>query len=135
MCHKQFRVKVMNKGLNKSATILAETFVDFKRKAATALSMSGWLNVRVYKARDFEVSDYFLVRSEVKLCFYCQDVTSETVSKDGTVVSVESFPFIDFDNSVLVVNIASRAHSFKGRNVQVVHQGHDQIDSVDIHES
>ena len=133
MCHKQFRVKVMNKGLNKSATILAETFVDFKRKAATALSMSGWLNVRVYKARDFEVSDYFFDFQGYALIY--QDVTSETVSNDGTVVSVESFPFIDFDNSVLVVNIASRAHSFKGRNVQVVHQGHDQIDSVDIHES
>ena len=133
MCLKQFRVKVMNKGLNKSATILAETFVDFKRKAATALSMSGWLNVRVYKARDFEVSDYFFDFQGYALIY--QDVTSETVSNDGTVVSVESFPFIDFDNSVLVVNIASRAHSFKGRNVQVVHQGHDQIDSVDIHES
>ena len=69
MCHKQFRVKVMNKGLNKSATILAETFVDFKRKAATALSMSGWLNVRVYKARDFEVSDYFLIIFKVMLQF------------------------------------------------------------------
>ena len=56
MCLKQYKVKVMNKGLNKSAVVLADTFVDFKRKAATALSMSGWLNVRVYKGRDFEVS-------------------------------------------------------------------------------
>ena len=65
-----------------------------------------------------------------------KDVTNDMVSHgSGTVVTVESFPFIDFSNSVLVVKITKRAHSFSGRNVQVVHQGHDHVDNVNIHES
>ena len=52
----QQKVKVMNIGLTKSAIILADSFVDFKRKAASQLCLSGWLEVRVYKAEDFEVS-------------------------------------------------------------------------------
>ena len=52
----QHKVKVMNIGLTKSAIILADSFVDFKRKAASQLCLSGWLEVRVYKAEDFEVS-------------------------------------------------------------------------------
>ena len=52
----QYKVKVMNIGLTKSAIILADSFVDFKRKAASQLCLSGWLEVRVYKAEDFEVS-------------------------------------------------------------------------------
>ena len=70
MCLKQYKVKVMNKGLNKSAVVLADTFVDFKRKAATALSMSGWLNVRVYKGRDFEVSFTIIVLGELGLMIF-----------------------------------------------------------------
>ena len=58
------------------------------------------------------------------------------VDGSGTAVSVESFPFIDFDNAVLVVNLAKKAHTIqKIRNVQVVHQGHGEINSIDIHES
>ena len=54
----------------------------------------------------------------------------------GTSVTVETFPYIDFDNSVLVVTLAKRAHSIKnGRSVKVVHQGHDDLDNVNIHES
>ena len=65
-----------------------------------------------------------------------KDVTNDMVSRgSGTVVTVESFPFIDFSNSVLVVKITKRAHSLSGRNVQVVHQGHDHVDNVNIHES
>ena len=52
----QHKVKVMNIGLTKSAIILADSFVDFKRKAASQLCLSGWLEVRVFKAEDFEVS-------------------------------------------------------------------------------
>ena len=71
----QHKVKVMNIGLTKSATILADSFVDFKRKAASQLYLSGWLEVKVYKAEDFE------------------DVTHDMVSHGaGTVVTVESFP-------------------------------------------
>ena len=55
MSLKQNKVKVMNSKLDKSAIVLAESFVDFKRRAASALCMSGWLNVRVVKARDFQV--------------------------------------------------------------------------------
>ena len=114
----QHKVKVMNIGLTKSAIILADSFVDLKRKAASQLYLSGWLEVKVYKAEDFE------------------DVTHDMVTHGaGTVVTVESFPFIDFSDSVLVVKIAKRAHSFSGRNVQVVHQGHDHVDFVNIHES
>ena len=51
----QYKVKVMNKGLTKSAIVMAESFVDFKRKAASSLALSGWMEVRVYKASDFEV--------------------------------------------------------------------------------
>ena len=51
-------------------------------------------------------------------------------------MTVETFPYIDFDNSVLVVTLAKRAHSIKnGRSVKVVHQGHDDLDNVNIHES
>merc|ERR1712029_606720 len=50
----QHKVKVMNIGLTKSATILADSFVDLKRKAASQLYLSGWLEVKVYKAEDFE---------------------------------------------------------------------------------
>ena len=53
----------------------------------------------------------------------------------GTVVTVESFPFIDFSDSVLVVKIIKRAHSFSGRNVYVVNQGHGNVVNVNIHES
>ena len=54
----------------------------------------------------------------------------------GTTVTVETFPYIDFGNSVLVVTLANRAHSIKGgRSVKVVHQGHEDVDSVNIHES
>ena len=42
----QNKIKVMNRRLDKSATVLADSFVDFKRRASTALEMSGWLNVR-----------------------------------------------------------------------------------------
>ena len=45
----------MNKGLTKSAIVMADSFVDFKRKAASSLALSGWMEVRVYKASDFEV--------------------------------------------------------------------------------
>ena len=55
----QYKVKVMNIGLTKSAIILADSFVDFKRKAASQLCLSGWLEVRVYKAEDFEVREAF----------------------------------------------------------------------------
>ena len=114
----QHKVKVMNIGLTKSAIILAESFVDLKRKAASQLCLSGWLEVRVYKAEDFT------------------DVTRDMLSRGvGTVVTVESFPYIDFSDAVLVVKITKRAHSFSGRNVHVVHQGHDHVDNVNIHES
>ena len=54
----------------------------------------------------------------------------------GTAVTVETFPYIDFDNSVLVVTLAKRAHTVKGgRSVKVVHQGHDDVENVNIHES
>ena len=67
--------------------------------------------------------------------FLLQDVTDEMIStSSGTTVTVESFPFIDFDNSVLIVNLAKRAHSYAGRTVQVVHQGHETVDRVDMHE-
>lgn len=46
----QHKVKAMNIGLTKSAVILADNFVDFKRKAGSELCLSGWLEVRVYKA-------------------------------------------------------------------------------------
>ena len=51
----QHKVKVMHIGLTKSAIVLAESFVDFKRKAVSQLCLSGWLEVRVYKAEDCEV--------------------------------------------------------------------------------
>ena len=46
----QNKIKVMNRRLDKSATVLADSFVDFKRRAATALEMSGWLNVRLERS-------------------------------------------------------------------------------------
>ena len=46
----QHKVKAMNIGLTKSAVILADNFVDFKRKVGSELCLSGWLEVRVYKA-------------------------------------------------------------------------------------
>ena len=45
----QHKIKVMNIGLTKSAIILADSFVDFKRKAGSELCLSGWLEARVYK--------------------------------------------------------------------------------------
>ena len=63
-------------------------------------------------------------------------MTSELIkSITGTAVTVESFPFIDFSRSVLVVSLAKRAHSFTGRSVHVVQQGHDTVDCIDLHES
>merc|ERR1719414_1880105 len=80
----------MNRRLDKSATVLADSFVDFKRRASTALEMSGWLNVRVIKAKGFE------------------DVTADMVDNNaGTVVTVQSFPYIDFSNSILIVNLTA----------------------------
>ena len=132
----QHKVKVMNIGLTKSAIILAESFVDFKRKAASQLCLSGWLEVQVYKAEDFEVSRELYICNEVSSLCCMEDVTNDMMSRGaGTVVTVESFPYIDFSSSVLVVKITKRAHSFSGRNVQVVHQGHDHVDNVNIHES
>ena len=53
------KIKVINTGLDKSGVVVADTFVDFKRKAARELKMSGWLNVRVFKVKDFKVSSIF----------------------------------------------------------------------------
>ena len=50
------KIKVINTGLDKSGVVVADTFVDFKRKAARELKMSGWLNVRAFKVKDFKVS-------------------------------------------------------------------------------
>ena len=52
------KIKVINSNLSKTGIILAEDFVDFKRKAATELKMSGWLNVRVFNVKNFEVSTF-----------------------------------------------------------------------------
>ena len=131
----QYKVKVMNLGLTKSATILADSFVDFKRKAASQLSVSGWLEVRVYKAEDFEVSSNLTSILLLTIQFN-KDVTPALLSSGpGTLVTVESFSFIDFSNSVLIVKVTKSAHSFSGRNVHVVNQGHEHVDNVDIHES
>jgi len=114
----QNKIKVMNRRLDKSATVLADSFVDFKRRASTALEMSGWLNVRVIKAKGFE------------------DVTVDMVDNNaGTIVTVQSFQYIDFSNSILIVNLADKPYSYHGRNIQVVDQGHDNDDIIDIHES
>ena len=51
---------------------------------------------------------------------------------EGTNVTVETFPFINFDKSVLVVTRTERPNMEQGRNVMVVHQGHDDLDGVDI---
>ena len=64
MSVKQNKVKVMSSKLDKSAIVLAESFVDFKRRAASALSMSGWLNVRVVKASDFELGPFSSLQIE-----------------------------------------------------------------------
>ena len=55
----QYKVKVMNIGLTKSAVILADSFVDFKRKAGSELCLSGWLEVRVYKAEVSQAEESF----------------------------------------------------------------------------
>ena len=59
----QHKVKVMNIGLTKSAVILADSFVDFKRKAGSELCLSGWLEVRVYKAEVSKAEESFTLKS------------------------------------------------------------------------
>ena len=58
-------------------------FVDFKRKASSELELTGWLKVIVHKGKRVE------------------DITNS--DQGGVIVSVESFPYIDFENSILVV--------------------------------
>ena len=50
----------------------------------------------------------------------------------GTNVTVDTFPFINFDKSVLVVTRSERPNVAQGRTVMVVHQGHDDLDGIDI---
>jgi len=109
-------VRVMNRKLSRSAIIPSETFVEFKRKLVTELCLSGWLSVKVYKADSFE------------------DVTEELLERDtGTNVTVETFPFIKFDTSVLVASRSERpCMAGSGRSVMVVHQGHDDLQEIDI---
>ena len=49
------KIKVINSNLTKTGIVMANDFVDFKRKAGTELKMSGWLNVRVFNVKEFEV--------------------------------------------------------------------------------
>ena len=60
-------------------------------------------------------------------------MTEELLEQDvGTNVSVDTFPFINFEKSVLVVSRSERPGVVEGRKVMVVHQGHDTLDGIDI---
>ena len=64
-------------------------------------------------------------------------MTEELLERDaGTNVTVDTFPFINFDTSVLVVSRSDRpCMAGSGRSVMVVHQGHDDLEGVDILQS
>ena len=65
--------------------------------------------------------------------FLFQEVTEELLEQDvGTNVTVDTFPFINFAKSVLVVTRSERPNVAQGRTVMVVHQGHDNLDGIDI---
>ena len=78
--------------------------MEFKRKVVTELRLSGWLSVKVYNANSFQVNILLTgYKSLVDVLF--QDVTEELLEREtGTNVTVNNFPFIKFDSSVLVVN-------------------------------
>ena len=61
------KIKVINSNLTKTGIIMASDFVDFKRKAGIELKMSGWLNVRVFNVKDFEVSMDALMKKTLPL--------------------------------------------------------------------
>ena len=61
------KIKVINSNLTQTGIIMASDFVDFKRKAGIELKMSGWLNVRVFNVKDFEVSMDALMKKTLPL--------------------------------------------------------------------
>merc|ERR1719203_76712 len=115
MNSKVHQVRVTNRKLSRSAIVPAETFVDLKRKLVTELRMSGWFSVKVYKAESFE------------------DITEQLLQRDiGTNVTINTFPYINFAKSILVVTRTEKPNIPLGRTVMVVHQGHGELEGIDL---
>eukprot|EP00091_Calanus_sinicus_P017385 TRINITY_DN37589_c0_g1_i1.p1 TRINITY_DN37589_c0_g1~~TRINITY_DN37589_c0_g1_i1.p1 ORF type:complete len:120 (-),score=22.99 TRINITY_DN37589_c0_g1_i1:88-447(-) len=109
-------VLATNTSFTKSTIISADNFVDFKRKAASELEMTGWLKVVVHKGRSAE------------------DISRSSFT--GVNVSVESFPYIDFENSILVVSRAERPTQHRGGEGRVKvsgTRGDDGHTGINIH--
>ena len=53
-----YKALAINGNFTKTAIITADSFVDFKRKAASELGMSGWMKVVVHKGRSKEGGQY-----------------------------------------------------------------------------
>ena len=47
-------------------------------------------------------------------------------------MTIDTFPYINFEKSILVVTRSERPNIAQGRTVTVVHQGHGQLEGIDL---